>query len=91
MCRLLVVDREKCKTEHKIFKDILDFINPEDVLVVNSSKVIPARLIGLSEKGKEIELLLLKQIEGGEWETLTRPGKRAKKKEPRSLSKLILS
>ena len=78
-CRLMVVDRKNGKIEHKIFSDIIDYLNPEDMLVVNSSKVIPARLIGKTEKtGSEIELLLLRMLDSGEWETLVRPGKRAK-------------
>ncbi len=78
-CRMMVLDRASGEREHKIFKDIIDYLNPEDILVVNSSKVIPARLIGTSEKtGSPIELLLLKMLDSGEWETLVRPGKRAK-------------
>lgn len=77
-CRLMILNKDSGVTEHKIFKDIIDYLNPEDMLVVNSSKVIPARLIGTTEKtGAEIELLLLRQREDG-WETLVRPGKRAK-------------
>ena len=79
MCRLMVVDREKNENGHKIFKDVIDYLRPEDILVVNSSKVIPARIIGKSEKtGSEVELLLLKNLGDGLWETLVRPGKRAK-------------
>lgn len=78
-CRLMVLDRESGGVEHKIFRDIIDYLNPEDMLVVNSSKVIPARLLGKTEKtGGDIELLLLRMLENGEWETLVRPGKRAK-------------
>ena len=78
-CRMMVLDRCKGTLEHKIFSDVIDYLRPEDMLVVNSSKVIPARLIGTTEKtGAEIELLLLRALEGGEWETLVRPGKRAK-------------
>ena len=78
-CRLMVLDREKKTVEHKIFSDIIDYLNPEDMLVVNSSKVIPARLIGKTDKtGAEMELLLLRILDSGEWETLVRPGKRAK-------------
>ena len=78
-CRLMVLDREKRSVEHKIFRDITEYLRPGDMLVVNSSKVIPARLIGKTRKtGSEIELLLLRQIEDGTWETLVRPGKRAK-------------
>ena len=78
-CRLMVVNKNGTEPEHKVFSDILDYLRPEDILVVNSSKVIPARLIGRTEKtGSEIELLLLRCLESGEWETLVRPGKRAK-------------
>ena len=78
-CRLMVLDREKGEISHKIFSDIIDYLEPEDMLVVNSSKVIPARLLGVSEKtGSDIELLLLRALDSGEWETLVRPGKRAK-------------
>lgn len=78
-CRLMVLDRKTRSTEHKVFSDIIDYLRPEDMLVVNSSKVIPARLLGVTEKtGSDIELLLLRAIDGGEWETLVRPGKRAK-------------
>lgn len=78
-CRLMVIDRKAGALEHKIFSDVIDYLNPEDMLVVNSSKVIPARLLGITEKtGSDIELLLLRMREGGEWETLVRPGKRAK-------------
>ena len=79
MCRLMVLDKEKKTVEHKVFRDIIDYLNPEDMLVVNSSKVIPARLLGVTEKtGASMELLLLRMLDNGEWETLVRPGKRAK-------------
>ena len=78
-CRLMVLDRKSETVEHRIFRDILDYIRPEDMLVVNSSKVIPARLIGKTDKtGSDMELLLLRMLDSGEWETLVRPGKRAK-------------
>ncbi len=78
-CRLMVLDREKKSVEHKIFRDIIDYLRPEDMLVVNSSKVIPARLLGITEKtGSGMELLLLRMLDDGRWETLVRPGKRAK-------------
>ena len=78
-CRLMVLDRENESVEHKIFRDIIDYLRPEDMLVVNSSKVIPARLLGKTDKtGGDIELLLLRALDNGEWETLVRPGKRAK-------------
>lgn len=79
MCRLMVLDRETGRVEHKVFRDIIDYLNPEDMLVVNSSKVIPARLLGTTEKtGSPMELLLLRMLDSGEWETLVRPGKKAK-------------
>ena len=78
-CRLMTLDRNTGKIEHKIFSDIIDYLRPEDMLVVNSSKVIPARLLGKTKKtGSDIELLLLRMLDSGEWETLVRPGKRAK-------------
>lgn len=79
--RLMIIDRsrEDFVFEHRHFYDIIDYIKPQDMLVVNSSKVIPARLIGKTVKtGADIELLLLRMHGNGEWETLVRPGKRAK-------------
>ena len=79
MCRLMVIDRACGTVDHKIFRDIIDYLDPEDMLVVNSSKVIPARLLGKTDKtGSDMELLLLRALDSGEWETLVRPGKRAK-------------
>ena len=78
-CRLMTLDKATGEISHKIFSDIIDFLNPEDMLVVNSSKVIPARLLGKTDKtGADMELLLLRMLDNGEWETLVRPGKRAK-------------
>lgn len=78
-CRLMVLDKTTGEVSHKIFSDIIDYLSPLDMLVVNSSKVIPARLLGKTDKtGGDIELLLLRALDGGEWETLVRPGKRAK-------------
>ena len=78
-CRLMLLDKESGKIEHKHFYNIIDYIRPEDMLVVNSSKVIPARLLGRTKKtGADMELLLLRRLDTGEWETLVRPGKRAK-------------
>lgn len=76
--RLLVLDRASGELSHRRFYDIRDYIRPEDILVVNSSRVIPARLLGENAVGAPIELLLLRMHEGGVWETLVRPGKRAK-------------
>ena len=78
--RLMVLDRKNGTLEHKQFFNILDYLHPDDVLVINDSKVIPARLYGHAEGRPEasIELLLLRQRELDTWETLVRPGKRAK-------------
>lgn len=78
-CRLMVLNREAGRIEHKIFSEIIDMLGPSDMLVVNSSKVIPARLLGKTDKtGADMELLLLRMLDNGEWETLVKPGKRAK-------------
>ncbi len=78
-CRLMVLDRDEKQVSHRIFRDIVEYLRPEDMLVVNSSKVIPARLLGKTDKtGSDMELLLLRALDNGEWETLVRPGKRAK-------------
>jgi S-adenosylmethionine:tRNA ribosyltransferase-isomerase len=78
--RLLVIDRKSGELEHRHFYNIIDYLNPGDVLVVNDSKVIPARLYGHVEGREEakIELLLLRMHEIDSWETLVKPGKRAR-------------
>ena len=77
--RLLVVNRASKTYEDKHFYDIIDYLNEGDVLVRNNTKVIPARLIGIKEvTGAHCEVLLLKQIEGDNWECLTRPAKSLK-------------
>lgn len=77
--RLLVLDKETGNIEHKIFKDIIDYLQPNDCLVINNTKVIPARLIGEREgTGAHIEVLLLKRRENDIWEVLVKPGKKAK-------------
>lgn len=77
--RLLVLDKETGKTEHHIFRDIIDYLNPGDCLVLNNTKVIPARLLGKREEtGGAVEVLLLKRKEKDVWETLVKPGKKAK-------------
>ncbi len=79
MSRLLTVDRHTGELSHKIFHDIIDFLNPGDVLVINNSKVIPARLYGIKEEtGAEIEFVLLRQLELDTWEVMVRPGRRVK-------------
>lgn len=72
--RLMILDREKKNIEHKKFKDIIDFLEPGDVLVRNNTKVIPARLYGKKETGANVEFLLLNNIEGDIWECIVRPG-----------------
>lgn len=76
-CRLMVIDRKKGTIEHRHFYDIKEYLTPGDCLVVNDSKVIPARLHGKKAvTGANIELLLIKRIEGDVWECMVRPGKR---------------
>lgn len=78
-CRMMVLDRESGAITHRIFRDITEYLRPSDMLVVNSSKVIPARLLGKTDKtGSDMELLLLRALGDDQWETLVRPGKRAK-------------
>ncbi len=72
--RLMVLNREKQTIEHKTFKDIIDYLEPGDVLVRNNTKVIPARLYGKKETGANVEFLLLNNIEGDIWESIVRPG-----------------
>ena len=77
--RLMVVGREDGSIEHKHFYDIIDYVNPGDCLVINDTKVIPARLMGVKEDtGASIEVLLLKRREEKVWETLVKPGKKAR-------------
>lgn len=77
--RMMVLDRNKEEVEHKIFENIIDYIEPGDTLVMNDTRVIPARLFG-HRVGKEekIEVLLLKQLSGDRWQTLVKPGKKCK-------------
>ena len=72
--RLMVLDRENKTIEHKVFKDIIDYLEPGDCLVRNNTKVIPARIYGKKETGANVEFLLLKNIEGDIWESIVRPG-----------------
>ena len=77
--RLLVLNKETGEIAHHVFRDVIDYLNPGDCLVINDTKVIPARLIG-SKVGTDakIEILLLKRRENDVWETLVKPGKKAK-------------
>ena len=77
--RLLVLNRKTGEIQHRCFSNILDYLNPGDLLVVNNSRVIPARLFGKrTDTGGDVELLLLSQHKTNVWETLVKPGKRAK-------------
>lgn len=79
MSRLMTIDRRTGRLEHKIFHDIVDLISPEDVLVINNSKVIPARLYGKkADTGIEVEFVLLRQHSLDRWEVMVRPGRRVK-------------
>jgi S-adenosylmethionine:tRNA ribosyltransferase-isomerase len=75
--RLMVIDRKTGEIKHKFFYDVLDYLDSGDCLVLNDSKVIPARLFGEKDgTGAKIEFLLIKRLEGDIWETMVRPGKR---------------
>ena len=77
--RLMVLDKKNKTIEHKIFKDIINYLKPGDCLVRNNTKVIPARLYGIKEEtGRNVEFLLLNRIEGDYWEVMVRPGRRLK-------------
>ena len=77
--RLMVLDKATGEIEHKHFYNVIDYLNSGDTLVLNNTRVMPARLIGeKTETGGKIEFLLLKRIEGNKWECLAKPGKRAK-------------
>ena len=77
--RLLVLDRKTGEMEHRVFRDITEYLRPGDCLVVNNTKVIPARLLGVKEDtGAGIEILLLKRKADNVWETLVKPGKKAR-------------
>ena len=77
--RLMLLERDTGKIDHKIFKDIPEFLNSGDVLVINETKVIPARLFGTKpETGAAVEILLLKRLSDKDWECLVKPGKKAR-------------
>ncbi len=76
--KLLVLNKKTGEIEHKIFREILKYINPLDCIVINDTKVLPARLIGERETGAKVEILLLKRIDRDFWETLVKPGRKAK-------------
>lgn len=77
--KLMILNKENENIEHKSFHNIIDYLNPGDCLVLNDTRVLPARLIGEKEgTGGKIEFLLLKRVELNTWETLVKPGKKAK-------------
>ena len=76
--RLMVLHRDTKQIEHKVFKDIIDYLEPGDCLVLNDTKVIPARLYGKKDTGAKVEFLLLKRIENDDWEAMVRPGNKLK-------------
>ena len=77
--RLMVLDKTSGEFKHKVFHDIIDYLNPGDCLVMNNTKVIPARLLGVKEDtGAAVEILLLKRKSDNVWETIVRPGKKLK-------------
>ena len=77
--RLLVLGKNNGDIEHHHFKDIIDYLNPGDTLVLNDTRVMPARLFGIKEQtGAKVEMLMLTQIEGNDWEVLLKPAKRIK-------------
>lgn len=77
--RLMVLNKKTGEVEHKIFHDLIDYLNPNDCLILNDTRVIPARIYGVKkETGAVVEFLLLKQCGNDTWECLCKPGKRAK-------------
>jgi S-adenosylmethionine:tRNA ribosyltransferase-isomerase len=81
-CRLLVLHKDSGKIEHRVFSEIIEYLNPSDLLVANDTKVMPARLLGQkTNSGGKVEILLLRKLSGDErqiWEALVKPGKRLK-------------
>ena len=76
--RLMVLDKNNKTIEHKVFKNIIDYLNPGDCLVRNNTKVIPARLYGKKETGANVEFVLLKNLEQDVWESIVKPGNKLK-------------
>ncbi len=77
--RLLVLDKNTGEMQHRTFRDIVEYMDPGDCLVINDTKVIPARLIGIKpDTGAKIEVLLLRRLQNDVWETLVKPGKKCK-------------
>ena len=76
--RLMCLNRETGEVTHRTFSDLADLLNPGDCLVMNDSRVLPARLLGARETGGAVEVLLLRDLGGGVWECLTRPGRKTR-------------
>ena len=76
--RLMCMDRETGEVSHRVFSDLAELLRPGDCLVMNDSRVLPARLLGTRETGGAVEVLLLRDLGGGEWECLTRPGRKTR-------------
>lgn len=76
--RLMVLDRKNENIENRVFRNVIDYLNPGDCLVINNTKVIPARLYGKKDTGANVEFLLLKRIENDTWEAMVRPGNKLK-------------
>lgn len=76
--RLMCMDRQTGEITHNVFTDLVDMLNPGDCLVMNDSRVLPARLLGTRDTGGTVEVLLLRDLGGGEWECLTRPGRKTR-------------
>ena len=77
--RLMVLDKNTGEIQHRIFKNITEYLKPGDCLVINNTKVIPARLYGVKEGTEaKVEILLLKRMENDVWETLVKPGKKCR-------------
>ncbi len=76
--RLIIFDRKNNNIEHKIFKDIISYLTPNDVLVINNTRVLPARLYGYKDTGAKIEILLQKRINLNSWQIIAKPFKRLK-------------
>ena len=73
--RLMVLNKSDKTIEHKVFKDVIDYLEKGDCLVINNTKVLPARLYGTKDTGAKIEFLLLKRLEEDFWEVMVRPGR----------------
>jgi S-adenosylmethionine:tRNA ribosyltransferase-isomerase len=76
--KLMIMNRKTGEIEHGRFKDVVDYLNPGDCLVLNNTRVIPARIFGKKTTGSKVEFLLLRRLDINHWETLVKPGRRAK-------------